>query len=251
MQSEISADSLRDVINFIKGNLEYLLVFAAVGAVIAYGLAKRYLAGLRVKKIKDFAESSGFLYEERPEFDFEFKDLGISLFLEKHDVSMLHALQDVSGISGGKYFDYQYAVGYGKHRFVNNCGVALFRSAGLSMPQFELSPETMAGRIDDLLAKSDIDFDQYPAFSRKYALSGPDRERITSLISPAVAAFFEQLPEGWSIQAAGDCVIAFKTGYVSAKDYPAFIKEARAIFSVFLSCTANKPAAANINTVKT
>lgn len=49
MQSEISADSLRDVYNFVKGNREYQAIFAVMGAVLAVGLASIALKRLRIK----------------------------------------------------------------------------------------------------------------------------------------------------------------------------------------------------------
>ena len=244
MQNYISVDSFWDVFNFVKGNREYWFIFAAILAVIGIGLVKVFLKRLRIKKIKTLAESSGFVYEEHPEFGFELRRLGIGLFGLGNPASELHSLKDASVLPGTWYFDYQYTVSGYRTSSTYNCAVALFKSAELSLPQFELSPETIADRINDLLAKSDIDLAQYPVFSQKYALSGPDRERIISLFSPALVAFFEQLRGNWRVQAADGCVIAFKNGYVSAEDYPAFIEEARTIFRAFLKDALNKPPAA-------
>ncbi|OIO03260.1 MAG: hypothetical protein AUJ51_04670 [Elusimicrobia bacterium CG1_02_56_21] len=247
MRSEISADSLRDVVAYVKGSWEYQAIFAVMAAALVIGLAHILLERLRIKKLKAMGERFGLLYEKYPLSGLDLRGLGPGLFKSGDFSSKYNGLKDISVLPGAWYLDYQYAVrsrGSRGGSTYSNFGLAMFRSSGLSLPGFELSPETMLGRAGDLIVKRDIDLPGYPAFSRRYALTGPDRERVISLFSPALTGVFERLKADWSVQASGNCVIAFRKGYVSAGDYPAFIEEARIIFRAFLDDPRNKAAGA-------
>ncbi len=249
MQNEISADSLKDAYNYIKGSWEYRAAFAFVAAALMIRLARMFLEWLRIRNIKSLAESLGLSYEERPQFGFSLRGLGISLFALGDYSSEAHALKDTSALPGAWYLDYRYAErrgGGGRgYTFSFNFGLALLKNAELSLPKFELSPETIFDRAADLVTKRDIDLPGHPTFSRRYALTGPNRERIISLFSPSLATVFEQLQGDWRVQAAEGCIIAFKKGYVSAGDYPAFIDEARTIFRAFIDDSGHRPKSAD------
>ena len=243
MPGEISADSMSDVYNFVKANREYQFIFAAVGAALAIGLARILYEKLRIRKIKRLAETSGLSYEESPQFGFSLRGLGPALFRLGDYSSETHGLKDISALPGAWYLDYQYTVRGGRSSRSYNFGLALYRGGGLNLPAFELVPETLLGRAGDLLTKRDIDLPGQPGFSRRYALTGPDRERIMSVFTPETASVLERLRGDWRVQADGGCLIAFKKGRVAAGAYPAFIEEARAIFRAFLENPGSKAAA--------
>ena len=248
MESEINAESLRDAYNYAKGNWEYQVVFAVMCAVFVVGLVRMVLERLRIKNIKRLAETSGLLYEDRPQVGFGLRGLGPELLRRGEYCTATHGLKDISALPGAWYLDFQYTAylnGNRKRSCERNFGLALFCSGELSMPSFELAPETAFGRARDLLAKRDIDLPDRPAFSRRYALTGPDRERVSAAFSPGVTAVFERLRGDWQVQAEGGCLIAFKKGRVSAGNYPAFIEEARTIFRAFIADPRNKGASNN------
>ena len=236
MQNELSGASFTDIYNLIKADWQYQAVFAVMGLVLAGGLVRMVLEKLRVKNIRSLAQGSGLAYEEYPRLGFDPRALGPSLFGLGDYSSCRHALKDLSALPGAWYLDYTYTISRRRKSHADyNFALALFNSGGLALPKFDLAPENLAGRAADLVTKRDIDLPQSPAFSRRYALTGPDRESVTALFSPPLAAVFEQLRGDWRVQAAGGCVIVFKKGRMSAGGYPAFIEEARTIFRAFLA----------------
>ena len=239
MQSEISADSMRDVYVFIKGNWEYQLLFGLMGAALLIGLIYMFLEWRRMKAIAAMGEGGGLEYQKHPNLGFRLRAAAPALFSLGDYNSVSHGLRDVSVLPGAWYLDFQYTVRGHKSSHNYNYGLALYRDERLALPEFELSPETLLDRAGDLVTKRDIDFPERPGFSGRYALSGPDKERVAALFTTEVSGIFEGLRGGWQVQGAGKFLIVFKKGLVSAAAYPAFIEEARAVFRAFLAAPRN------------
>jgi hypothetical protein len=81
----------------------------------------------------------------------------------------------------------------------------------MNLPSFLLEPEKILHKIGEFFGGGDIDFPESPVCSSKYLFKGTELERITSLFSPEVRAFFEQ-NLGWSLEGIGDALIAFRPG---------------------------------------
>lgn len=243
MQSEISADSMRDVYNFLKSSWEYQLLFGVMGAALVIGLAYMFLEWRRRRAIMAMGEGGGLEYHKSPNLGFRLRAAAPALFGLGDYNSVSHGLRDVSALPGAWYLDFEYTVRGGKSSRSYRYGLALYRDERLALPEFELAPETLLARAGDLVTKRDIDFPERPGFSGRYALAGPDRERVAALFTPEVTGVFEGLRGGWQVQGAGKFLIVFKRGLVSAAAYPAFIEEARAVFRAFLADPRNLAAA--------
>lgn len=243
MQSEISADAMRDVYNFIKGSAEYQLLFGLMGAALLAGLIYMFLAWRRRRAIMAMGEGGGLEYHKHPDLGFRLRAAAPALFSLGDYNSVSHGLRDISVIPGAWYLDFDYTVRGHKSNHRYNFGLALYRDERLAVPEFELSPETLLDRAGDLVTKRDIDFPERPGFSGRYALTGPDKERVAALFTPEVTGVFEGLRGSWQVQGAGKFLIVFKRGVVSAAAYPAFIEEARAVFRAFLADPRNTAAA--------
>ncbi|PKM98605.1 MAG: hypothetical protein CVU79_01715 [Elusimicrobia bacterium HGW-Elusimicrobia-3] len=242
MQSEFSADAMRDVYNFIKGNWEYQLLFGAMGAALLIGLIYIFLEWRRVKAIAAMGEGGGLEYHKHPGLGFSLRAAAPALLSLGDYNSVSHGLRDAAVLPGAWYLDFEYTVRGGKSNHRYNFGLALYRDERLAVPEFELSPETLLDRAGDLVTKRDIDFPERPGFSGRYALTGPDKERVAALFTPEITRVFEGLRGGWQVQGAGKFLLVFKRGLVPAAAYPAFIEEARAVFRAFLADPRNTAA---------
>ncbi len=75
-------------------------------------------------------------------------------------------------------FDHQYTVSSGKNSHTHKQSVVAIRSPQLNLPRFVISPEHFFHRIASAVGYQDIDFDQYPKFSKQFLLRGPDEQAI-------------------------------------------------------------------------
>ncbi len=80
--------------------------------------------------------------------------------------------------------DFRYTVGSGKHSRTIQQTIAIFRSPRLQTPTFTISPEGFFSRIGAMFGGQDIDFDDSPAFSRKFVLKGSNEEAIRAFLTP-------------------------------------------------------------------
>lgn len=239
MQSEISADSMRDVYNFIKGSWEYQLLFGIMGAALLIGLGYMVYEWRRRRAIMAMGDGGGLEYHKHPNPGYRLRAAAPALFSLGDYNSLENGLKDISALPGAWYADFQYTVRGHKSSHRYNFGLALYRDERLAVPEFELSPETLLDRAGDLVMKRDIDFPERPGFSGRYALSGPDKERVAALFTPEVTGVFERLRGSWQAQGGGKFLIVFKRGVLSAAAYPEFIEEARAVFRAFLADPRN------------
>lgn len=240
MQSEISADSMRDVYNFIKSSWEYQLLFGIMGAALVIGLAYMVYEWRRRRALMALGEGGGLEYHRQPNLGFRLRAAAPALFSLGDYNSVENGLRDVSALPGAWYLDFEYTVrGHKRGGSTYSYGLALYRDERLALPEFDLAPETLLDKAGDLVARRDIDFPERPGFSGRYALTGPDKERVAALFTPEITGVFEGLRGGWRVQGAGKFLIVFKRGLVTAGAYPAFIEEARAVFRSFLADPRN------------
>lgn len=239
MQSEISADSMRDVYNFIKSSWEYQLLFGIMGAALLIGLGYMVYEWRRRRAIMAMGEGGGLEYHKHPNPGYRLRAAAPALFSLGDYNSLENGLKDVSALPGAWYADFEYTVRGHKKSHSYHYGLALYRDERLAVPEFDLAPETLLDKAGDLVTKRDIDFPERPGFSGRYALTGPDRERVAALFTPEVTGVFEGLRGSWRVQGAGKFLIVFKRGLVSASAYPAFIEGARAVFRAFLADPRN------------
>ncbi|MEM7455384.1 MAG: hypothetical protein AAF456_13620 [Planctomycetota bacterium] len=87
---------------------------------------------------------------------------------------------------------------------------AYFEFSDFVFPEFELKPEGFGLRmLEAVVGRSDIDFDDSPAFSDSYFLSGHPEASIRQLFSPTVRKLFEQKP-GFCVGAKGGRMVVYR-----------------------------------------
>lgn len=119
-------------------------------------------------------------------------------------------------------FDYRYVVGSGNNRRVFNQTVFFIQSKKLGLPEFWMKPENFFHKIGEFLKLSqDIDFVDYPQFSKQYRLKGEDEDYIRASMNDQVLHFFT-INKNWSLEGVNYYMAFYKKNRIIA---PAMIKD--------------------------
>lgn len=106
-------------------------------------------------------------------------------------------------------FDYQYTTGSGKHQHTSAQTVVCLASPLLDIPSFTLRPESMFDKIGGALGlQKDIDFDEFPNFSRIYLLKSDNETAVRELFHRELVASLEK-NKRISIEATSGNVIIY------------------------------------------
>jgi hypothetical protein len=105
-------------------------------------------------------------------------------------------------------------------------------SQSAELPPFELRSENVFDKLGDAITHSDIDFDLYPEFSRRYHLRSPDEARARMLFTPSLLTYFEQIPSAkkWHVEASGTSLIIYRHRWpAKAEEISGLLNETSAI----------------------
>jgi hypothetical protein len=89
-------------------------------------------------------------------------------------------------------FDYSYRSGSGKNSTTHRRTVALISHPDLNLPKFFLEPENVFHKVGNVFGYHDIDFDDYPEFSKRYLLRGSDEDSIRAIFNYETIPFYER-----------------------------------------------------------
>lgn len=134
------------------------------------------------------------------------------LFRRGRRKRLLHLMEELHPMLDYKVhlFDYRFQVGRSNHRRVYNQTVFFIRSKKLGLPAFHMRPESLFHNLGEWLRlRSDIDFSDFPAFSRQYELQGEDEDYIRSSMKEEVLRFFTQ-QKNWYLEGVNYYMILYK-----------------------------------------
>lgn len=72
-----------------------------------------------------------------------------------------------------------------------------------------MHPEGLIHRIGDWFGFKDIDFEDFPQFSKQYYLKGKDEERVRNEMNESVLHFFT-LQKGWNLEGLNFYMILYR-----------------------------------------
>jgi hypothetical protein len=110
-------------------------------------------------------------------------------------------------------FDYRYVISTGKSSRVYKQTVFFMHSKKLGLPQFLLQPETFFHKVGQLLGMQDIDFEQYPLFSKQYLLRAEDEDYIRASLPDKALQFFT-LEKGWTLEGLNYYLVFYKDNHL-------------------------------------
>lgn len=228
----------------------YYFPYIFAGAVILVIAAGFYVDKKRKEKIREYAEKNGFEYDQDGMLlinyigfsgDFNSKTGFLSFFRSNDDVSdVLHSTylnlfdtghsrktKNIISIPFKKskifLFDYYYTVGSGKNSTTYSQTVAIYKSDN-KFPSFSMRPEGFFDSITSLIGYNDIDFPEYPSFSKSYYLKSKNEVLIREFFTDNRIRIFEQYP-GWYVEGNENFIVFYKKKLVSLKNYLSYIDE--------------------------
>ncbi len=110
-------------------------------------------------------------------------------------------------------FDYYYTVGHysstqqDSNRKTFGQTVLLIYDESLQIPSFSLRPEHIFDKVGNFFGYEDINFPDYPDFSKRYRLQGQSELAVRSLFQPNLLKFYEK--QKICTEARGFCVLIF------------------------------------------
>lgn len=188
----------------------FMLVIAV--AVIAGIVLQQRALQKRAEDVKQFAQTIGLTHYEKGDPSLLHELRSFKLFSKGRGQTITNMIRgDAEGVDLAM-FDYQYTTGGGKNKQTHRQTVVFIRAEDLAAPEFALGPENLFHRIGSFLGMQDIDFAEYPQFSKMFLLRGPNEEAIRKFFTPARAAFFEQIPS-LSVEAYKNQIVVFQEAH--------------------------------------
>ena len=141
--------------------------------------------------------------------------------------------------------EFSYTIGSGKERRTVTQTVVRIKAQALNLPSFTLCPENFLHKIGSVFGYKDIDFKEFPFFSKKYLLRGPNDEEIRSFFSQDIIKFCEERMQkgkikGINIQADQNDFIYFHDGKrLPVKSLQGFLQEAIDLFYLLKTASGN------------
>lgn len=134
-------------------------------------------------------------------------------------------------------FDYRYRTGSGKNSSTHTQTVVGIESEDLDLPQFSLQPEHFFHRLLNAFGYQDVDFGDFPEFSRKYLLRGQNEEAVRQLFTAPVVAHFEPI-DGLSAEGRGKHLLVYRSyRRVPVDEIRRLLEEAFGVYSQLKSAT--------------
>jgi hypothetical protein len=210
--------------------LLFLLISAILFFFVVYHIVQEKK---RVEKLSSLAQSLGFTYSQTVSSDIQNEISGFKLFNQGHSKQYRNLLVEQKNDLKVVFFDYHYTTGSGKNRSSHNQTVAYFTSDQLRLPAFVLCPENLFHKIGALVGYDDIDFREYPEFSKKFLLKGPDEQAIRDYFTDSIVHFMENRTN-YTIEASGERLIIYiKEKKLSLKNMEREIMECLNVYKVF------------------
>ena len=218
----------------------YLLMLLVGAAVFAAFL---YLERRRARAVRAIANQLGLTYckKTQPKFSYRDKlgrlvDSGInqSILCSKGRNRTLRNV--IEGYWKGMPVcvgDYAYTTGSGKNKSTHRQTIVVLGYAESHVPEFSLESKNIFHNIRNLFGQSDINFSDYPDFSKRYQLTGPDELAIRDCFTSEVLTFFES-HRSFCVESLGAALLYYKRGYrVKPQEWQKLMNTAYRVYSRF------------------
>lgn len=142
--------------------------------------------------------------------------------------------------------EFSYTIGSGKQKRTVNQSVVRIKSQALDLPSFTLCPESFLHKIGSVFGYKDIDFKEFPFFSKKYLLRGLNEDEIRSFFGQDIIKFCEERMQKGKVK--GICIQADQNDFIyfhnekrlPVKSLQAFLQEAIDLFYLLKAASGNK-----------
>jgi hypothetical protein len=152
---------------------------------------------------------------------------GIDLFEIGLYRKVFNLMKGTFGDTNVFIFDYHYDRG-GKYSSTYSQTVIAHKISskdGFQLPKFTCKPERFYHRFADMFGLKDIDFKQYPEFSKAYRLIGEDTDSVRKIFNETVIRQLEaESKSPWNVGGAGEWLVIHKHNeIIKPNDCPQFL----------------------------
>ena len=187
------------------------IFFAVLILIVSIFIISVHQEKKRTESLKQKAGMRGFGFQEKAGLEIISLSNEFHLFSRGHSKRVRNLMQKDGIDSKEAIFDYIYTTGSGKNRSVHRQTVYLFHSERLRLPAFAVRPEHLFHKIGQMFGYQDIDFEQFPEFSKKFILRGKDEAAIEKLFTQDVIGCFQQ-DKRVCAESAGKVLIVYWSG---------------------------------------
>jgi len=206
-----------------------ILFFAIFGIAFFVGL---YYEMRRHGALKELAEKLGLGFEKKSTLDTLKNIENLELFNSGYARRIKNKLFSSNSQMEEMIFGYEYVSGAGRNSSKSHQTVVYFHDSDLILPHFKLNPENIFHKIGDAFGYKDIDFDEQPAFSKKYFLKGQDERAIRKVFNTLVINWCME-HSGITIECNGNSLVIYhKSKRVSVKEMQSFFNDAKMLFKM-------------------
>jgi hypothetical protein len=186
-----------------------LVVLAIVAVIATIAVISAMFEKRRTEGLKLVAEQLGLAFYPQGD-SIQTRALSSLQFFSQgrhhKTANMIHGVAEGTEVT---ILDFQYVTGHGKQKQTWKQTVVCFSSTELELPGFALRPETLFDKLGGAFGSQDIDFADYPRFSKLFLLRGYPEEQVRELFTPAIIAYFEARP-GVSVEGNGQRLIFYR-----------------------------------------
>jgi len=207
-------------------------VLALIGGLVWLSF---YIEKKRTEAMRQASLRLGFAFSPKGDPAFQNEMAAFQLFNQGHTRVLKNLMRGSGSDADIAIFDYRYTIGSGKNQHTRKQTVIRFRSTGLDLPGFSLSPENIMHKIGSLFGYQDIDFENFPDFSKRYLLRGQDETRIRMAFNDRVVRFFEQ-KHPVCTEGLGNQFIFYRSSReIKTENLNSFIAEGTEVLNTFRS----------------
>lgn len=170
---------------------------------------------IRQRELSRLAYDLEMTYQPAEEWGLVNQLADFRLFRRGRSRSITHLLRRQSGMfdMDVQIFDYKFVTGFGKSRRIWRQTVFFMESKKLGLPQFFMKPENLFHQVGTWLGMQDIDFEEYPEFSRQYLLQGEDEELVRQALSDKLLHFFT-IEKNWTLEGLNYYLVFYRKNHL-------------------------------------
>ena len=153
---------------------------------------------------------------------------GIDLFEKGRSRQVLNLIKGTFEDTNAFIFDYHYVTGGGKNSSHHSQTVIAYEICsedGFQLPQLTCKPERFFHKFADMFGFEDIDFEQYPEFSKAYRLKGENEDSVRKIFNETVIRQLEaEIEQRWNVDGSGELLVIHKNDrIIKPEDCPQFL----------------------------
>ena len=166
----------------------------------------------RTAKLKNLARQYQMTLTKEDEYGVLDLLEGFKLFSKgrrKKVTNVLHKIDEWMEVDM-RIFDYEYTKGWGTSKRRKRQTIFFVKSKQLGLPEMQMYPEGILNKLANYIGfQQDIDFEDFPKFSKQYLLQGDDEEIIRQAMTKKVLRFFTK-EKRWSLETVNYFLVFYK-----------------------------------------